>query len=675
MTKHAVIIRRLLTLTTASWAGVFLPACGGPRMSQWMDDSNVAPVAEEAPRICVSLEGNGENFSSHFAAFTALLERGLEPSVIAGGSSGAPVAAIVRMLLQNPSIQQSNGDLANTRAARRSALVLGSSVSVFESLLFLPALDDFTGAIAAMGLQGAALAGNLGFVSNPDHAFAHAEAITAQLVMAAGFFAHHDFTKVLAAKSFEDRVALVRQEYIESMGLLSVDPKTFVAALFTPPQRAVTQETASLHREIRRRYFFMFNSQIPRETRKPPSERWQNFETFLSRHNFLLTDAVRRKAESDYFKTIDAIRPLPFIGALAATVGKTFLLPSPEVMEHALNSRDAQGRKLTLPEGALIHTTVRLGEARNAMPLENTLFPRRRYDSIVPLDGNKRIDDKPGFPSLYQFYFATERMASDLHAGRMRQSGHLLSFVDSSSQAASSPSPVLETSEHAQVFSGLDLQQALTSTISEPGVFRRIPLALRDLRPPPSATLPAALQGHDTFVVTYGGWLDTSANQTMSLMPDCDPTQIDHFVVLHPNRLTNDFQRNALRDTNFRASNADKRDIDGAVVSRLAQYLTQSRAVRARKANIDFNWNWDVPLAATAEADPRNRILKQTRPLYFFAAYQAYRRILEARTDVPRASSVFGDNVANSDLLSEWLSGTPSNDLSQRIYGSALATQ
>jgi hypothetical protein len=619
---------------------------------------------DPAPKeICVSLEGNGENFVTHFGAFAALMERDLEPVVIAGGSSGAPVAAIVRLLLLNPSLSRAEAPQFGTSKPRRAAAVLAASVSVFESLIFLPTLDDVIGATTTFAVDAAAIKAGLGFVSNPDSAFAHAEAITSQLILAAQFFANHDFGAALAETDFHKRVAMIRQDYIEHLDFIRVTPEQFVSALLTPDRQAASESAAKQNREIRRRYFFLFASNTPRERTQDAGERWQRYEASLTKNGFLLNDGIRKRAQEIYFKSLSTIRTLPFVGALAATIGTPFLLPSPEVLAKARNSQDTTGRTMGIPDGAIIHTTARLGEIRKELPFENALIPRRQYSDIVQPKSGKRIDDAPGFASLYQLYFTNPTWLAKLETGRLKNDGHLLFSRGSTGEKT----PLLESSDHAQTFAGLNLEQALTATISEPGVFRRIPLSIKNAAAHDHAKLPAALSSESSFVITYGGWLDTSASNTLSLLPDCAPERIGHYAFLHPNRVTNGFQRNALIETNNRVPSSQKSNID-MLMERLGMYLLNSRQLQGLRPSIDLNWDWDKPITDVPEEEDLNRTLKLSRPLFFYEAYRAYRTILDQRTDLEQAVQVFGDT--SFDAIGALKNGTAKEEILKSIFGS-----
>lgn len=669
--------------TLAAMLGVMLSSCTLPQSMLNRGVLRSENTQSSHLKICASLEGNGENFSSHFGAFVALMERGLDPVFIAGGSSGAPVAALVRLLLENPSLAAGANQLPggspepspsltdSHSKPRQAAKILAASVSIFEALLFLPALDDIWGAAASLVASGIAIGTNRGFVSNPDYSFAHAEAITAQLVMAAGFFATHDFSEALAEADFKKRVSIIRQAYIKELGMMAVTPEELVNALLTSPDQANSDAQRARDKEIRRRYFFLFDTRIPRENRRPAAERLATYENQLARNRLLLTPLVRKQAQNIYFKALELMKGLPFVGALAATVGRPFLLPNPEVLGKALDSKDAGGNIMGIPNGTLVHTTARLGESRRALPFENTLFPRRAYE-IVQNQRGRRIDDKPGFPWLYQFYFTSEQNAAAMNKARASHADHLLFYRSNLADPMSAPVTPLEKPENAQVFSGLNLHEAITATISEPGVFRRIPISMRTLKAPTGASLPAELTGDDSFVITYGGWLDTSASQTLALLPECAPERIGYYVYLHPNRLTNEFQRNALVETNNRAVRTQVRNID-ELMAKLGNYLTHSRNLQAKFPSIDLNWNWDNPVPNADSKDPRQLMLKQVRPLYLFAAYQAYQQVLEQRSDVPKATSVFGDENLKQDVMASLAEPAATDQMIQAIYGSTLA--
>jgi hypothetical protein len=648
-----------IALSSVIATGV-LSGCGsgglfkGPSRGTLSSDNQ---LSAQENNICVSMEGNGENFSSHFGGFIALMERGLNPAVVAGGSSGAPVAAIIRMLMANPSIT----------SPQDAAKVLASSVTVFQSMLFLPTLNDLLTASASFAVGFAAQRAKLGFVSNPDYSFAHAEAITSQLVIAAQFFGYSDFKDILAQSDFQQRVTMSKQLYVQSLNMLAVTPEEFVSALLTPAEQAKSPTLAERNREIRRRYFLLFQSNIPREKTKSAEQAWEEYETRLSLFGFATNDNLRSKAAEIYMKTLPKIRTLPFVGALAATVGKPFLLPSPEVLANALESKDKQGNVMPIPNGTIVHTTTRLGKVRNSNWIENQLFKRRLYSEIVQPEGNKRIDDEAGFENLYQFYFANPELTEMMQTAQQRNSGYLL-FSKNERGQRETP---LAASENAMALGGLNLQQAITASVSEPGVFRRIPIAMKTLKSGDISKLPKALQDPNAYVITYGGWLDTSANSTLSLLDSCAPDKIGHYVYFHPNRLTNKFQEDALTDSNNWILNPLKRSNIKELMVNLGTYLARSRALNAINPSIDFNWNWDVPVDNNPDM---SLTLKQSRPLYLYAAYEAYRKILNtspgiARNAEPEISS-FGDS--SHAVIEELLSGKPESEIARSIYGDGL---
>ncbi len=649
----------LLALFSATAAGV-LTGCGAGGLFNGPNGGTLSSedqLSAQEKNICVSMEGNGENFSSHFGGFIALMERGLNPLVVAGGSSGAPVAAIVRMLMANPSIT----------SPQDAAKVLAASVTVFQSMLFLPTLNDLLTASASFAVNFAAQRAKLGFVSNPDYSFAHAEAITSQLVIAAQFFGQSDFREILAQSDFQQRVSMSKQLYVQSLNMLAVTPEEFVSALLTPENQAKTPALAERNREIRRRYFLLFQSNIPREKTKSADDAWKEYESKLRQFGFATNDNLRSKAAEIYMKTLPKIRTLPFVGALAATVGKPFLLPSPEILANALDSKDKQGNVMPIPNGTIIHTTTRLGEVRPSNPIERLAFRRRLYSEIVQIEGNKRIDDKPGFENLYQFYFANPDLSKMMQDAQERNSGYLLYSMNERSQRETP----LAASENAMAFGGLNLQQAITASVSEPGVFRRIPLAIKALKYADISKLPKALQAADAYVVTYGGWLDTSANNTLSLLDSCDSKKIGHYVYFHPNRLTNKFQEDALTDTNNWIINPLKRSNIKELMTNLGTYLARSRALNAIHPSIDFNWNWDVPVDNNPDM---SLTLKQSRPLYLYAAYEAYRKILDRSDGVARNAAPVISSFGNSShaVIEELLSGKSESEIARSIYGDGL---
>lgn len=611
--------------------------------------------AQKTNDICVSLEGNGENFSSHIGAFIALMEQGLNPRVVAGGSSGAVIAGLVRALLTNPTLAGPAGSNSVQNAAR----VLAAGKPVFESLLFLPTLDDIRTAVTSMALTLGFAGLGRGFVSNPDYAVAHAEAIVGQNLIATQFFRDTDFSDVLREPDYFKRMALVQSLWEKGYGFIRVSPAEFVQAMLTPDAHATDDQARQRNHEIRRRYFALFGSPIVKSGQASPEEMLLQHENVLDKTAAFNSELLRSSAVEIYKRAVEIMRPLPFVGALSATVDKPFLLPDPSILSAAIRGLDKNGDIMAIPEGTVIHTTARQGELRLSVPF---VLPKRDFDGVDNGNIFQRIDDKPGFKNLYQLYFGNDEMTSGLHKAQMNHAASGLLFYQKGGETVS----ILHTPQHAQAVGGLNLSQAVSLSISEPGFFRRIPLVPSRLKLAPDSALPAAFLDPETFLISYGGWLDTSASQTLALLPDCDPSRIAHFAFLHPNRLDNEFQKNAVTDVNNRAPKADRINV-AEVMTRIREYLVHSRtAVRAQEPSLDLSWNWDEPVGKDSV---KNRELKQNRGLYLYAAYTAFRDIL--RKSLVRESlapSSFGPE-RDVNVVDEIQRGTPLNDLQVRIYG------
>lgn len=612
-------------------------------------------VREDEREVCVSLEGNGENFSSHISALVALMEQGLNPRVVAGGSSGAVVAGLVRALLSNPTL----GDVSQkTPSVQNAARVLAAGKPVFESLLFLPTLDDLRTAVSSLALTLVYVGLGRGFVSNPDYAVAHAEAIVAQNLIAIQFFRDTDFASVLAEPDYHKRLALVQSLWESEFGFLRVSPAEFVLAMLTPDQHASESEIKR-HREIRRRYFALFDSPTKKSGQLSPQEMLEKHEAFLSNTVLLNSARLRDSAVQIYEAAVEAMRPLLFVGALSATVDKPFLLPDPEVLSKAIQGLDKDGNVMKIPDGAVIHTTARQGELRLAVP---GLFPKREFADVDIGSFFQRIDDMPGFKNLYQIYFSNEEMTEALQKAQLDHADSGLLFYTKERKAV----PVLQSNQHAQAIGGLNLSQALSLSVSEPGFFRRIPFRPSELKLADDVVVPALFRDPDTFLVSYGGWLDTSASQTLALLPHCDPERIDHFAYVHPNRLENEFQRNAVTELNNRASREERVDVQ-EIMMRIREYLVHSRTVvTARKPSLDLSWNWDDPVG---EGSSLSRELRQNRGLYLYSAHSAYREILrESLAAESFAPSAF-ESVPDVNVVDELQKGVSLKELEQRIYG------
>ena len=605
--------------------------------------------------ICVSIEGNGENFSSHIGGFIAMLEQDLNPKVVSGGSSGSVIAVLVRALLSNSSLQ--NGDKSSLQNA---ALVLAAGKPVFESLIFLPSLNDIGTAIksAALTLGSAAL--GRGFVSNPDYAVAHAEAILGQNIIAAQFFRDADFSGVLQERDLAARVKAMEKLWVEMYNFKRVNPQEFVEALLTPAALVREQGVRQSQADIRKRYFALFDSPIDQEGKKTPAEMLAEHERMLDQTANLNIKIVRDSAQEIFKQAIELMRPAPFIGALSASVDKPFLLPDEKVLAKAMRGFDRNGKEIAIPDGAVIHTTARLGELRATIP---AAMPKRKFDGVDTGSAFERIDDKPGFQFLYQLYFANEDMTQKFHEAQLsnKQSG-LLFYVENGI-----PKPLLWSAKNAQAIGGLSLAEAVSVSISEPGFFRRTPLVLANYKLAHESVLPDPFKTEGAYVLSFGGWLDTSASQTLALLPDCDPKKISRFAYIHPNRAQNPFQASALQDVNNRAREIDQVNIN-EMMERIGKYLIHSRrAVTGMNPSLDLAWNWDDPMG---KDNPHNLKVKQNRGVYLYTAYSAFRGMLE--NALPEGafnhSSSFGSE-ALIDVAAEINAGKPIRELERQIFG------
>ncbi|MDQ3234777.1 MAG: hypothetical protein M3Q07_23470 [Pseudobdellovibrionaceae bacterium] len=549
---------------------------------------------------CLSVQGNGSNFPTLIGSAVALLERGVIPVVTMGGSSASLVAPTIQAVLHNTSIRAARVLTESGREltlSEKAAVVLSASSVVSESILFLPNLADLPRTVRNILLYQAAVDNADAFVGTPDQELALLEAIAGQGVLVADFFATADFSSILAGSEPAARAEAMRELWMKQADLLAVTPQDFIRALL--PLNA-EQRDSELSRSLRMRFFGLFRRDTS-GAKSDPDVALQAYEQFLLGVETQLGKLPPEQLESAFLAALDTLRGAPFVGSIASTLSKPFLLPSPSKVWSAYNGISlAKGKSIRMPPGTILHTTGRIATTgANGQPIELL-----------------------GLKNFRQVYFPADDVAADLELQRDALNPGR-SFIEAFSESQGWESPLPR--EQLIVLSSRPLAQAVKLSIAEPNAFRRDDIPLDSGVLAQDTALASAGR-----LVTFGGWLEHLPMTTLSKISACQNVDLK-VTIANPTKGLKDFQRRAIRavidgPAAFQQTVAERSDPTSPVnrfmdsLWRVFDYALTLEGQLGR-VKLDFNWDEPIPGNDPARAEVESAITQSTRSL-FLAAYQ-----------------------------------------------------
>lgn len=577
------------------------------------------PVALAAPAsqtACVSMQGNGERYPALIAQVLALLERNVEPKMIFGGSSASGAAALLRGILENPSVKNTVviADGRELSLAEKAARIVATTPAPIGTVLVLPGLNklghSIDSAVKYVGADQLAQA----FIGYPDQSIAKLEAAVGQITLLAEYFATADFSAALQEGKLVKRSALVQKNWLEFSEMLLVSPKEFIRALITAPGDARWSERSE---DIKKRYFDLFyDEQAKPEDRPDPSR--QRYNNLLKTLQPIISRIPDSQLEQAFLSSISLLKGLPFVSYTAVVASKPFYLANGERVQNAYKGKSSDGQsRLEIPAGVLIHTTARVATAK-------------RGGGLV---------EKNGLENFYQSYFPSQDLYSDLLQAR-NDLGEGRSFLEFTDQA------VVRTAvdkKHLLVMESRSLAEALKASIAEPNAFRREPLALtaQDL----SAN---SLDLGQDKLVSFGGWMEHANRRTIGSLDAC--ANVDYLVEVSTlSQGLYSFQLKAIRAVIAGGTGSfvdrlngtqDKADEASKLwMNDLWKAYTDSRSVRSADQSLALDFDWDNASGLEgAAAAAMNPAYDANRNAFFVAAYQNASLKLEQNPSAPRSA-------------------------------------
>lgn len=571
---------------------------------------------------CVSLQGNGERYPALLAQMMALMEIGIEPQVVMGGSSAAPTAALVRGLLANPSLRETrvlHPDGTEMLPAQKAARLLAASISPIETLLVMPAFNRLGETLRNLLLyRGAELAADA-FLGFPSQALANIETAAGQTAMLSEFFTKEDFSDLVAEPDFSRRQQEVFERWLRFGNHMLVTPREFIRALVTAPKDPAWTPRKE---EIKTRFFEFFRTTIT-----PPGEMPEKaLAAYNQRLNHVwkwIAQVPDAQLEATYRRALDVLRRFPFVSYAATTVASPFWLPDSRRIWERYVAQDSP-----LPAGTIIHSSARIARRTAAGSYQ----------------------EKEGLENLFQVLLPSADVAPDLVAAHERLFP-ARSFLEY-------PEPAVEwarvlPAEQFVVLPARPLSTALVISEAEPNAFRRDPIVLR-----PEEMVHNTLL-HGNALLTYGGWLDHVNLGTLARVPACTKASF-HVEVSTLSEGLRSFQVRAARPIisgaipsilrRLLGLNESSGDPTVLWVDALWRSWRHSRTLH--QGYIHLNFDWDNASGQQGDLAVRlNQAFDTNRKAIFLRAYQ------HAASDLARdfaglvpTASIFGRDLRKVDL-------------------------
>lgn len=583
---------------------------------------NLSPLPMQT--ISISVEGNGQKFPGLFGAFAAILERNLYPRVMAGGSSGANVAAPIMALLKNKSVIEAEVYDSTGRelsVAQKSSKVVSATIPIIDMFLFLPDFRNPIKKIMTILLAKYFEQNDFGYRADPTSSVIHIESLTGQVALLIGFFSEADFTEVILEEDINIRLKIMNkiwQDYANNFALTSDELLT--ALLFTPPSKD-TERT----REIKKRYFKLFRS-IDTKEDNSPEICLEKYNKKLERNKILINLLPKQFIINKFNELLNKLDNVEMIGAGFPKPGKLFYLPDPDKLWDAFNGFSPTGNEIKFPESLIIQTTART--------------------AIKKYDGS--IQNKFGTDNFFQCYYLSENLREKFNK----------KFSD-----MNPTSYFTETGEKDQLFPNekilvsydVPVEQAIKASLSEPVFFRRDPIPHDDDTPMPTLE-------EDEVLLSYGGWLDIIPIGSLAMVGECENS--DFIMNIGPMLPVSPFQRmgmqsvflNALEDLLIKVDHESL--MDEANTTEFAQFYKKVADLRSyifelegKIGKIHVDPGWDDPSRLTGELKKKMDVaLANNRIGIMLLSYENTARYLNEIEEltspkVEEISPSFGINV------------------------------
>lgn len=594
----------------------------------WTVNLSTSASASTSTSACVLMQGNGERFPALLAQVMALLEQDIEPQVIMGGSSASGAASIVRALLENPSLNQTEV-LVNGRPlslAQKAARLLASSTATTSTAIILPSLNTFSKTLLSLGKYLGADKILEAFIGYPDQAIAPVEATVGQTALMVEFYARTDFARALREPLLSKRTKIVSQQWLKFGDHIFVTPREFMRAMMTAPQSSQWTERTE---EIKRRYFDLFYDAraAPDQQPEPALEQYNQKLEELSPLLSMIPDAALLQI---FNGAMGILKNIPSMSSKSLASAEGFYLVNGSYMRSAYHGRlhDKSG-PMPIPSGVLIHATARIASEKGG-----------------------RLTEKTGLEYLYQAYFPSEDLHQDLVQAQDRlPQGR--SFIESTNSLGV-VEPLLEK-DHLLVLKPRSLARALSASMAEPNAFRRDALELTQYE-----KRKFGLELDEASLVSYGGWLEHANRRSLDSLDACKKADL-LVEVSNLSPALYKFQLKAIRPViaggtgsvigaftgELEASNEPaKLWTDG-----LWKAFQESREVRPPEKSLLLDFDWDNASALEgASAEAMNAAYQETKDALFIRAYQDASEKLEEKGLMPEDLS--SESILGADLKS-----------------------
>lgn len=471
-------------------------------------------VNEEAElTACLGVQSNGVNFASHLGGFIALLERGVSPKVTAGGGSGALAATLLMSLMANPSLDGmilKEGALVLSKP-HKAALILAATQDVIEAFSFFPSLarsQDAPRAIARLfyGMQTDAIN-----AIGPNNAQLQTESMIGQAVVLANFLKTADFTRALALPSFSARRKAIKELWQKSSNALESNVGEILRALAPPSENSSEPERVRLF-EISQRYLKIFREDhgefgnLPITARERFSDGAEMLASWQREDQSTLAARIFQIAHDQH---------LPDTKSLEHFLARKVMVPDPNVLWLAYNSRTRTNDFIGLPKGLVVHATLREASTR---PDQLTTKPT----------------EISGWAHLYQAYLPSEELferfvvrknnghrftgkaqeAHDSFLPYRNQTGTETGTETGTATAIGNSNVLLLAERKAGQSAPRGLAFALRVSAAEPGTFRRILASVDEADKVLNPAMPQLLYG-------FGGWAEPLPLGSLMHLDEC----------------------------------------------------------------------------------------------------------------------------------------------------------
>jgi hypothetical protein len=484
--------------TYFAWVLPFLCALGGCQKRFSIATSELSSLTvqsngADSRTACIALQNNGTYFSAHIGSYIALMEQNIIPVVTSAGGSASLVGAAVMSLLQNKSLQQEMLFEGNVLTpTQKAALLLASSQDIWDSLLFLPSLNKSNEPLTST----LRLLSGISYFELPSQPtlshILNLDIVIGQSLLIADFLKNSDFSNILGQENFAARRKAMRKLWIQETDGFEADTGEILATLI---KRTSDRSAPPRSTEISKRLLALLFEKGDSAFLQDRHDFYASSEAMLASWGF-----------TSFEKTAQQVYELAQKLHMSDTqsqenfLARKIILPSPELIRRFASGIDARGNLISLPPGLVIHSTFKSLRQKQS-----------------------RIEERLGWDSIYQGYFASTSLFSGLvkvrdAARNMRNSGFI--------PLLKNEHKFLKDTDHVIVFPESDkgeklrgLAFAMQATLSEPGPFRRNSLAIdgRDTSFNP---------GMPTELATSGGWLEHIPSSIFESLSPCQSSNL-----------------------------------------------------------------------------------------------------------------------------------------------------